>query len=212
MVTAAGVGRFSDVVLDRMLSGKAVGVRPFIGEISHGMAGGSTPQDLETMLQLVYLRFTQPRADNAAFAALAAQRGAARQSAREPRHRVQPGDRFGAERNRLRRQPETPATVEKWDLAKSLAFYKARFADASNFTFVFVGSFTPEGLKPLVETYIASLPATRSKETWRDPGISLPTGLSNGRSRKASPRRARSRWCFPGRSRTTSGTAGVSRR
>ena len=79
--------------------------------------------------------------------------------------------------NSPRRQPETPATVEKWDLAKSLAFYKARFADASNFTFVFVGSFTPESIKPLVETYIASLPATRTKETWRDLGIVPPTGV-----------------------------------
>ena len=67
--------------------------------------------------------------------------------------------------------------MDKWDLAKSLAFYKARFADASNFTFVFVGSFTPESIKPLVETYIASLPATRAKETWRDLGIAPPTGV-----------------------------------
>jgi zinc protease len=67
--------------------------------------------------------------------------------------------------------------VDQWNLAKSMAFYKARFADASNFTFVFVGSFTPEAMKPLVETYIASLPATRAHETWRDLGIALPTGV-----------------------------------
>ena len=177
-VTASGVGRFSDVVLDRMLSGKAVGVRPFIGEISHGMAGGSTPQDLETMLQLVHLRFTQPRADTAAFAALAAQaRGLLANQLASPDIVFNQAIDSALSGNNLRRQPETPATVEKWDLAKSLAFYKARFADASNFTFVFVGSFTPESLKPLVETYIASLPATRSKETWRDPGITLPTGV-----------------------------------
>ena len=72
-------------------------------------------------------------------------------------------------RNHPRRQPETPATVDQWNLAKSLAFYKARFADASNFTFVFVGSFTPETIKPLVETYIASLPATHAHETLARP-------------------------------------------
>ena len=80
-------------------------------------------------------------------------------------------------RNNPRRQPETPATVDQWNLDKSLAFYKARFADASNFTFVFVGSFTPEAIKPLVETYIASLPATHAHETWRDLGITLPRGV-----------------------------------
>src|SRR4029453_12403701 len=79
--------------------------------------------------------------------------------------------------NSPRRQPETPATVDKWNLPASLAFYKARFADAGNFTFVFVGSFTPEMIKPLVETYVASLPATRARETWRDLGITTPTGI-----------------------------------
>jgi zinc protease len=80
-------------------------------------------------------------------------------------------------RNSPRRQPETTATVDQWNLGKSLAFYKARFADASNFTFVFVGSFKPDAIKPLVETYIASLPATRARETWRDLGIAPPTGV-----------------------------------
>ena len=178
VVTAAGVGKFSDVALDRMLSGKAVGVRPFIGEISHGMAGGSTPQDLETMLQLVHLRFTQPRVDNAAFAALAGQaRGLLANQLASPDVVFNQAIDSALSGNSPRRQPETPATVEKWDMAKSLAFYKARFADASNFTFVFVGSFTPESIKPLVETYIASLPATRARETWRDPGIVPPTGV-----------------------------------
>jgi zinc protease len=58
-----------------------------------------------------------------------------------------------------------------------MAFYKARFADASNFTFIFVGSFTPDALKPLVETYLASLPATRTHETWRDFSVAPPTGV-----------------------------------
>ena len=82
-------------------------------------------------------------------------------------------------RDSPRRQPETPATVDQWDLAKSMAFYRARFADASNFTFVFVGSFTPEVIKPIVETYIASLPATHARETWRDLDIAPSPGVVN---------------------------------
>src|SRR5262249_31002671 len=70
IVPAGGVGQFSQVTLDKLLSGKAVAVAPFIGEIDQGMRGGSTPQDLETMFQLLYLRFTQPRADQASFAAM----------------------------------------------------------------------------------------------------------------------------------------------
>src|SRR5262249_28556019 len=128
--------------------------------------------------ELMYLRFTQPRADPTAFAAIASQARAllANQLA-SPEVVFNQGIAAALSGNSPRRQPETPATIEQWDLAKSLAFYKARFADASNFTFVFVGSFTPETIGPLVETYIASLPATHSHETWRDLGITPPSGI-----------------------------------
>jgi zinc protease len=178
VVPAGGVGGFSAVMLDRILSGKAVAVTPFIDEIEEGMGGGSTPQDLETMFQLIYLRFTQPRADPTAFAAMVSQaRGLLANQMASPDVVFDQAIDAALTRNSPRRQPETPATVDRWDLAKSMAFYKARFADASNFTFVFVGSFTPEAIRPLVETYIASLPATHARETWRDLGIAPPTGV-----------------------------------
>jgi zinc protease len=177
-VTAGGVGKYSDVMLDRMLVGKAVAVRPFITELTQGMGGGSTPQDLETMFQLIYLRFTQPRADPAAFSALASQaRGLLANQLASPDVVFDQTVESALSGNSPRRQPETPATVEKWDLAKSTAFYQARFANAGNFTFIFVGSFTPEAIKPLVETYLASLPATPARETFRDLGIVPPTGV-----------------------------------
>ena len=62
----------------------------------------------------------------------------------------------------------------RWTLNKSLAFYKERFADASDFTFVFVGSFDLPTIKPLVERYLGSLPALHRKETARDVGIRPP--------------------------------------
>src|SRR5439155_11607523 len=175
VVTAGGVGRFSRVALEKILSSKAIAVMPFINELEEGMRGGSTPQDLETMFQLLYLRFTQPRADPTAFAAVAWQARAllANQMA-SPEVVFNQAIAAAFSGNSPRRRPETPATVDQWDLAKSLAFYKARFADAGNFTFVFVGSFTPSTIRPLVETYLASLPATHAHETWRDLGI-MPT-------------------------------------
>jgi zinc protease len=178
VVPAGGVGRFSGVTLDKMLSGKAVAVVPFINEVGEGMRGGSTPQDLETMFQLLYLRFTQPRADPTAFDAIASQARAllANQMA-SPEVVFNQAIAAAITGNSPRRRTETPATVDQWDLAKSLAFYKARFADAGNFTFVFVGSFTPDTIRPLVETYLASLPATHAHETWRDLGITPPPGI-----------------------------------
>jgi zinc protease len=142
------------------------------------MAGGSTPQDLETFFQLLHLRFTQPRADPSAFSALSAQvRALVANRAANPDVVFRQEINAGLTRNSPRRAPDTEATVAQWDLTKSLAFYRARFADASRFTFVFVGSFTPDALRPFVETYLASLPATRAGETWRDEGIALPRGV-----------------------------------
>ena len=176
VVPAGGVGRFNGVTLDKILSSKAVAVVPFISELEEGMRGGSTPQDLETMFQLLYLRFTQPRADPTAFAATASQARAllANQLA-SPAVVFNQTTLAALSGDHPRLRPQTPASVDQWDLAKSLAFYKARFANARNFTFVFVGSFTPEKLRPLVETYLASLPATQAHETWRDLGITPPT-------------------------------------
>ena len=178
IVPAMGVGRFNGPTLDKLLAGKAVAVSPFIGETSQSMAGGGTPQDLETMFQLIYLRFTQPRADPTAFAGTVSQAKGLLAN-REANPDVAFGRALDAalSQNHPRRAPETPATVGQWDMARATAFYKARFADASRFTFVFVGSFTPEMLKPFVETYLASLPATHGSETWRDVGITTPTGV-----------------------------------
>jgi zinc protease len=174
---AGGVDSYSVVTLEKMLAGKAVRVAPFVGEINEGMQGGSTPQDLETMFQLLYLYFTQPRSDPAAFAAVVAQSKAfvANESA-SPDAVFSRALEAALSGNHLRRQPETAATIDQWDLQKAMAFYKARFGDASNFTFVFVGSFTIDAIKPFVETYVASLPATRAHETWRDVGITPPSG------------------------------------
>jgi len=185
LVAASGVGDFSAQALDRVLTGRAVAVSPFIGEIGQGMAGGSTPQDLEVMFQLLYLRFTRPRADASMFAALASQyRGLLANRLASPDVVFDQTLDAALSGNHPRRQPDTPATVDQWDLATSLAFYKARFADASAFTFVFVGSFTPEMMRPLVEAYVASLPATRAGERWRDLNIQLPRGVVETTVRK----------------------------
>jgi zinc protease len=178
VIAAGGVGQFSATQLDRLLRSKFAGVSPYVDEYDQGVTGRSAPQDLETLFQLIYLRFTAPRADPNAFAAAVAQAKAivANQMA-SPEVVFNRTLESLLDGNTPRRQPETPATIDRWNLDKALAFYKARFADAGNFTFVFVGSFTPDTIKPFVERYIASLPATHGHETWRDLGITVPAGV-----------------------------------
>ena len=71
----------------------------------------------------------------------------------------------------------TADTVAQMNLEKSLAFYKDRFADASDFTFVFVGSFDLPTIKPLVEQYLGSLPSLAPQGSRKDVGIRPPPGV-----------------------------------
>ena len=172
VISAGGLGRFNTIDMRKILTGKAATVNPFIGELEEGLNGGGSRKDLETLFQLIYLRFTQPRRDETAFAAQTAQMKSllANQSA-SPDYALASTLAAAMYQNHVRRRPQTLEALNEWNLDKSLAFYKDRFADASDFTFVFVGSFDLATMKPLVERYLATLPSIRRKETWKDVGV-----------------------------------------
>jgi zinc protease len=130
------------------------------------------------MFQLIYLTFTAPRADPGAFRVLTEQLkvALAHQDAL-PDVAFQEALDAALSQNHPRAQPMTAARVDQMDLDKSLAFYKDRFADASAFTFVFVGSFDLATMTPLVERYLGSLPALHRHETARDTGMHPPAGV-----------------------------------
>jgi zinc protease len=130
------------------------------------------------MFQLVYLAFTAPRPDPTAFAVLAGQA-----KAMLANQRVVPEMAFietlqsTMTQDHPRRRLTTAETVDQWNLDRSLQFYKDRFADAGDFTFVFVGSFTADEMRPMVERYLGALPSTGRKETWKDVGVRAPGGV-----------------------------------
>ncbi len=178
VITAGGLGKFSAIDLRKLMTGKVASASPFIGELEEGLSGSSSRKDLETMFQLIYLRFMQPRADATAFTVQATQAKSmlANQSA-VPEFAFVNTLTTARYQNHPRRRLATPAIVDEWNLDKSLAFYKDRFADASDFTFVFVGSFDLAMIKPLVERYLGTLPSIHRKETWKDVGARSATGV-----------------------------------
>jgi zinc protease len=187
VLAQGGLGTLSSIDLSKKLAGKNAFVRADIDEMSEGLSGRALRQDLETMFQLIYLTFTQPRADPEAFRVMTGQLNAALAN-----RQAQPDAAFedtlnaAVSQNHLRARPMSPELVAQMNLDKSLAFYKDRFADASDFTFVFVGSFDVPTIKPLVERYLASLPSLNRKETGRDVGIHPPTGVVEKEIRKGS--------------------------
>ena len=199
LVTEGGVGAFTQIELQKALAGKAASAFPGIGELTEQMFGRGSPKDLETVFQLLYLYFTSPRVDSTAvfamkqrFRAALANRG------------VSPDQAFNdtltvtLTSHHPRTQPVTVATVDSLDLGASVRFYRDRFADASDFTFVIVGNFTVDSIRPLVLTWLGGLPATRRKETWKDIGLHLPEGVVSRDVRRGTEPKARTVIVFNG--------------
>ena len=175
LIALGGLGKLSQIELRKALAGKIASASPTISELTEGLGGSASPKDLETLFQIIYLRFTAPRADPVLFSTIVTQSKAmlANQAA-DPEYNFFTTLQSAMSQDHLRRKPMTVETLDQMNLDKSMAFYKDRFADASDFTFFFVGTFDPATIKPLVEKYIASLPATHRTETWKDVGVHTP--------------------------------------
>lgn len=198
-VPAGGLGAFGLVELQKVLAAKAVSVSPFVSQLEEGLAGGASPKDLETLFQLVYLRFTAPRADTTAFTALKTrfQAALANRSA-NPLAAFEDTIQVTLSQGHFRARPLSPAILEELDLGRAMAFYRDRFADASDFTFVFVGSFDLERMRPLVRTYLGGLPSIGREETWRDVGIEPPSGVIRKVVRKGIEEQSQTQIIFTG--------------
>ena len=173
-----GVGELDEESLGKALAGKRVSVAASIGETTESVDGNASARDAETMFQLIYLRMTSARKDDEAF-------GIWKQTVAEQltnRLRV-PEVQFGIQsqdvlfKGNVRRKAPTAEDVAKVDQDKALAFFKDRFGDASDFTFTIVGEFDLAKIKPLVETYLGSLPAKGRKEKEKDLGITRIGGV-----------------------------------
>jgi zinc protease len=185
VVGQGGLGEFRAIDLPKVLSGKVASVQPYIGGEDEGMTGSASKKDLETMFQLLHLWFTRPRRDEEQFGVVTAQLQALyANQANQPAFALEQERAATLYQNHYRARPFTADRVAEMSLDTSFAFFRDRFADASDFTFVFVGSFDAGGIRPLVERYVASLPSTGRDETWKDIGIRIPRGVISKRVEK----------------------------
>lgn len=199
VVDESGYGAFGKVELEKKLAGKVVSVSPWIDDLREGLSGGASPKDLDTMFQLIRLVFTAPRADNTAFMSVVERmKGAVENRAARPETAF--GDTLSTTLAGYspRMRPWTMALLNEMNLRGSSSFYRDRFADAGDFTFCFVGAFDIAKMKPLVETWLGSLPTKGRKETWRDNGIRPPDGVVKKTVRKGIEPKSQTRIVFTG--------------
>lgn len=174
----SGVADFSPTDLNKILAGKSAYAAVTIGQTTENVSGNCRVKDLETMLQLVYLRMTSPRIDTTSFHSyINKYRDLYENLAQEPTNY------FYDQYNRIRSQNNPRGNYlpkkEDWDkidFNRVVEIYKDRFADASEFTFVMVGAFDIDSVKPLIKKYMASLPSLHRNETYKDLGIRPPEG------------------------------------
>jgi zinc protease len=179
LISEAGVSDFSNTDIQKMLSGKTVRVSPYISSLSEGFSAEASPQDLEEMFQLIHLYFTAPRMDEEAFGSYVSKNKMLLGNLMS-----NPQFYYSDKLSMILSQDNprgggfpTAEDLDKIDFQRAYNIYKERFADASDFTFVFVGNFDVEGITPMLETYLGSLPTVERKDNWVDLGIRPPEGI-----------------------------------
>lgn len=178
MFSVGGLGQFSKAELSKVLAGKKVTVNPYINIFGEGVNASSTPKDLETMLQLNYLTFTALRSDTDAFQSQKNRLSALLQNAES--------DPMTALQDSLYSTIYTSSDyignikshqVDELDYSRMMTIAKERFANAADFTFVITGAFDEAVLIPMIEQYIASLPAAGRKEKADTEAADFSSGL-----------------------------------
>lgn len=175
-VNLSGAAGLKALDMQKLLAGKLAGASPFASLSTHGFNGSATPAQLETAMQLLYARFTQPGDDPEAFELMKRQIGAFVANRLDD-----PGTVFSDKVDEINSSghytstPLTPERVAALDRAKMVAFYRQRFSNAADFTFFMVGAFKVDEALPLVARYVGGLPSTGTTSSdFKDVGIRFP--------------------------------------
>ncbi len=181
---SSGLNGFNPTSLAKKLAGRTVSCEPWIQESFEGLSGSSSVQDFETLFQLAHLYFVAPDWTAPGWNSLMTQlrtTAASRLS--------NPAERFADLKARLlwgdspRYENLSPEFVARMDAARAEESYRARYADAGDFTFVFTGSFEEATLREFVLRYVATLPGSGIREDARPVRPGFPRGITRGEIR-----------------------------
>ena len=163
-----GLGRFSNSELRKALTGKSASANASLGLYTDKVSGSSSKADFETMLQLVYLNFTEPHVDSAAYESFYNRLDSYLANAHK-----NPDQVFSSHLNKAitAGNPYTPVITTSEDLkavnmADAIAARKARFSSAKGMTFAIVGSFDVDSVMPAVCKWLGSLPTGKKVAEW----------------------------------------------
>ena len=160
-----GLAHLSGNELGRALQGSSVSYQVNVGTLTESFTGTCDPSDAEQLLQLLHLRFTTMRQDTMAFQRWQQRmRQTLSQRIENPMTLFSDTLRETMYEAHPRNRRATMDLADGVDYDRTCHLFMERFANAADFTFIFVGQIDTESLKPLICQYIASLPGNSKQK------------------------------------------------
>ena len=180
IMSRSGIGDLNAINLTKQLAGKSANVRVNVTNYRTYMSADGSPNDIETILQLIYMNFTRPRWNEDDFTVFISDL-----KSQLKNMEISPNYVFEKEKiktmynNHLRRQIPSSEGMDKVKFDRLPDLHKQFFGNAANFVFIFVGNIDPATLKPLAEKYIGSIPASENKTSWKDDNLLPVSGFKD---------------------------------
>lgn len=169
VIGSTGLGNFTSTELEKKLAGKQASVKVSLGEITDNLSGSSTPKDLRTLFELIYLRFQKPANDVDGYNNTIAYLKTALENAdKQPMTAFSDSISatiFGHNPLKKRLHVEDLAQAN-YETIRQL--YSERFQSAGDFDFFFTGAIDIDSLRAFTEQYIAPLPGLKKRESYKD--------------------------------------------
>jgi len=168
-MASSGLGNFSNTELQKAMYGKQASANIALGNSYNVISGTSVPKDIETLMQLIYLNFTNKTKDEDAYKSMIAQ-----QEMMLKNKDLSPESSFvdsltvTISNHELRSKPLCVEDLAVANYDRMMQIQKEAFANAADFVFYFVGNFDEATIRPLIEQYIASLPGKKAASNWKE--------------------------------------------
>ena len=164
VIEASGLGNFSHTELEKALAGKIASASMMLGTQRANITGSSTPNDVETLLQLVYLTFTKINKDQESYDnMMKTQELVLKNKLLQPEAVFSDSLSLTLSNHDKRYAPLTIDDLKNVSYDRVLQIAKEQTANAAAFTFTIIGNYDEAQLRPLIETYLASLPGNAKK-------------------------------------------------
>ncbi|ANQ52878.2 insulinase family protein (plasmid) [Flammeovirga sp. MY04] len=192
LVQLGGLGRYNKQQVERLIGDKNASVSVNINRFSETIGGKSTVEDFETMMQLIYLKFTAPRKDKDQFDRFILNKK------EYNKNRLNNPNKYFADvinKTLYNHHPRVATLlsqeeIEALSLDDAYEFYVSRFRSVRGMRFVFVGNINLKTFQPLIDKYIGGLPGDKIPNKCIDRGLKvlnkkISTEVARGKSEKS---------------------------